>query len=50
MDNRERASALIEELETLQPDLYGKDFLLTWENCFDNLSSDVDGRNTAMSA
>jgi ornithine carbamoyltransferase len=37
MDNRERASALIEELETLQPDLYGKDFLLTWENCFDNL-------------
>jgi len=39
MDNRERASALIEELETLQPDLYGKDFLLTWENCFDNLKA-----------
>ncbi|MEN6445852.1 MAG: knotted carbamoyltransferase YgeW [Candidatus Cloacimonas sp.] len=39
MDNRARASALIKELETLQPDLSGKDFLLTWENSVDNLKA-----------
>lgn len=39
MDNRTKASALIKELETLQPDLSGKDFLLTWENSVDNLKA-----------
>jgi len=34
MDNRERASALIEELETLQPDLYGKDFFINLGELF----------------
>ena len=39
MENLDKAKVLLAELETLQPDLFGRDFLLTWENCFDNLKA-----------
>ena len=33
----EKINTLINELETLKPDLFGKDFLLTWDNSLDSL-------------
>lgn len=39
MNNIDKAKVLIKELEALKPALYGKDFLLTWENSVDNLKA-----------
>ncbi|PKN78117.1 MAG: knotted carbamoyltransferase YgeW [Candidatus Cloacimonetes bacterium HGW-Cloacimonetes-1] len=38
MENN-RINTLLNELEQLKPNLYGKDFLLTWENSVDNLKA-----------
>ncbi|NLM90340.1 MAG: knotted carbamoyltransferase YgeW, partial [Candidatus Cloacimonetes bacterium] len=35
----EKINTLINELETLKPDLFGKDFLLTWDNSLDSLKA-----------
>ena len=39
MKNSAKVKALINELEALQQNLHGKDFLLTWENSVDNLKA-----------
>ena len=39
MDKKEIIKSRLLELEKLQPELYGKDFLLTWENSLDNLKA-----------
>ncbi|HRQ98524.1 MAG TPA: knotted carbamoyltransferase YgeW [Candidatus Syntrophosphaera sp.] len=39
MDKKEIIKSRLFELEKLQPELYGKDFLLTWENSLDNLKA-----------
>ncbi len=39
MQNTDKIKTLINELEALQPNLHGKDFLLTWENSVDNLKA-----------
>jgi len=39
MNNSELIRAKLTELAQLKTDLYGKDFLLTWENCADNLKA-----------
>lgn len=39
MDKKEMIKSRLLELEKLQPELYGKDFLLTWENSLDNLKA-----------
>ncbi len=39
MNNIDKAKTLIKELEALKPALYGKDFLLTWENSIDSLKA-----------
>jgi len=35
----DKINTLLSELETLKPDLCGKDFLLTWENSLDTLKA-----------
>ena len=35
----DKINTLLSELETLKPDLWGKDFLLTWENSLDTLKA-----------
>ncbi len=35
----DKINTLLSELETLRPDLQGKDFLLTWENSLDTLKA-----------
>ena len=39
MDKKEIIKSRLFELEKLQLELYGKDFLLTWENSLDNLKA-----------
>jgi|GEM_PF-2163094 len=39
MNNLTKLSALVKELEALQPKLYGKDFLLTWQQDLDSLKA-----------
>lgn len=39
MNIREQIESRIRELEALKTDLYGRDFLLTWENSQDNLKA-----------
>ncbi len=39
MDKKEIIKSRLLELEKLQTELYGKDFLLTWENSLDNLKA-----------
>ncbi|HON31935.1 MAG TPA: knotted carbamoyltransferase YgeW [Candidatus Syntrophosphaera thermopropionivorans] len=41
MDKKEIIKSRLLELEKLQLELYGKDFLLTWENSLDNLKAIV---------
>ncbi|HQB50455.1 MAG TPA: knotted carbamoyltransferase YgeW [Candidatus Cloacimonas sp.] len=39
MNNKDKIKSCLLELERLQPELYEKDFLLTWENSLDNLKA-----------
>jgi len=39
MNIQDQVSARLRELESLKTDLYGRDFLLTWENSQDNLKA-----------
>jgi knotted carbamoyltransferase YgeW len=39
MDNTQAINARLRELESLKPELFGKDFLLTWEHSLDSLKA-----------
>lgn len=39
MNRQAKITSLLNELETLKPDGFGKDFLLTWDNSVDNLKA-----------
>ncbi len=39
MNNYIQIKKRLKELESLQPDIFGRDFLLTWENSLDNLKT-----------
>lgn len=39
MNRQDKITSLLNELETLKPDGFSKDFLLTWENSVDNLKA-----------